>query len=424
MKTFYPFFLLTILLLLFCFSCKRKSTELQPLNVELSEQKIIIEENVPLLPLLDSIENLSIPQEETSIQLSDVCFNYKYVQLETNPECLMGSIRKILVDDDLFFIFDKDNKILLSFHSDGKFYKKYGSIGRGPGEYLDISDFTINPTHNELYVLDKKAWKIVTYNYESNLLKETPLYYYFMQFEVMDNGYMVQYNGLFQNTAVPALDAHRLYISDATQQPLFKAFPYPISLRDKFYYEPVQPFQRTEENKIFYNHILSNTIWELCEDQCIARYKITFPEYETLFTDKELETLSNEAYEEKLSHCRAFSSNYLMNNQFLVGELTLKNRFVKQFLYDRKSKHLLYGTFSSEKNNDLFQHFFAGHFDYAMGENQLIRVIQPFEVFRIISDSKKYNMEPLYIGEKEQALLSRIKEEDNPVLVIFDMKSF
>lgn len=409
---------------LLCFSCKKKDKELHPLNRELTEQKLFIQETVPLIPTLDSAEIITIPQEESTVFLKDVCQDYRYVALETKPECLMGSIRKILVDDDLFFIFDKDNKILLSFHSDGKFYKKYGSIGRGPGEYLDISDFTINPTHNELYVLDKKAWKIVTYNYESNLLKETPLYYYFMQFEVMDNGYMVQYNGLFQNTAVPALDAHRLYISDATQQPLFKAFPYPISLRDKFYYEPVQPFQRTEENKIFYNHILSNTIWELHEDMCVARYKIAFPEYEVLFTEKELETLSNEAYEEKLSHCRAFSSNYIMNNQFLAGDLTINNRFVKQFLYDRKSKHLLYGTLTSEKNNDLFQHFFVSHFDFAMGENQFLRVVQPFDVFRIISDNKKYNMEPLYIGEKEQALLSRIKEEDNPVLIIFDMKSF
>jgi len=55
-------------------------------------------------------------------------------------------------------------KGLYAFNKEGKFIRKYGNRGNGPGEYLSIKDFTIDTENEIVYLMDDDATQILLYN--------------------------------------------------------------------------------------------------------------------------------------------------------------------------------------------------------------------------------------------------------------------
>jgi hypothetical protein len=84
--------------------------------------------------------------------------------LEATNESLIGFVNKMAIYNDFLLILDsKISKGLFVFKKDGTFVKRIGSIGEGPGEYIGISDFTIDHTNNLVYVLDAQMRRINKY---------------------------------------------------------------------------------------------------------------------------------------------------------------------------------------------------------------------------------------------------------------------
>jgi len=88
--------------------------------------------------------------------LSDFVISYKYVPLETNPECLMEWIDKIIVRDSILYVFERSRhgRIFL-FTSAGKYLRKIDRFGKGPGEYIGIRDFNISKDNSKIFILTK-----------------------------------------------------------------------------------------------------------------------------------------------------------------------------------------------------------------------------------------------------------------------------
>ena len=108
------------------------------------------------------IINLDTAQE-IEIRTSNLFKSVRPIILETKSESLIANVSEILVFDEKMFIFDNRGKSLLVFDMDGKFIRRIGGIGKGPGEYTLISDFTIDPEKREIYVL-VNAGRIHKYN--------------------------------------------------------------------------------------------------------------------------------------------------------------------------------------------------------------------------------------------------------------------
>jgi hypothetical protein len=103
-------------------------------------------------------------QEEDHILLSEFFSHVKTIILETGDDILLGKINGIQVYNDLIFILDTQQDIgIYIFNRDGKFIRKIGKKGNGPGEYLAVSDFTIDQDNDNIYLLDCDANKIYKY---------------------------------------------------------------------------------------------------------------------------------------------------------------------------------------------------------------------------------------------------------------------
>lgn len=93
--------------------------------------------------------------------LSSLMKDVQIIPLECNDNNLIGRISKIAVHDEQLFVLDKSfANSLFIFNKNGSFVRKTGNSGKGPGEYVDISDFTIDRLNNIVYILDSHSQRI------------------------------------------------------------------------------------------------------------------------------------------------------------------------------------------------------------------------------------------------------------------------
>lgn len=90
-----------------------------------------------------TLHTLNFPESgEDTLKTSYFADTVIYIPLETNLESLVGYEEQIWIDDS-FILIDCRNSGLLLFQHDGKFLRKIGKRGRGPGEYGNIFHFDV-----------------------------------------------------------------------------------------------------------------------------------------------------------------------------------------------------------------------------------------------------------------------------------------
>ena len=93
--------------------------------------------------------------KEACIPYSSVFKNVKTIILENNKDGLIGRIHELQVFNGCFYILDKTiAKSLFVFNKDGRFIRKIGRMGQGPGEYFVLDDFTLDTENGVIFVLD------------------------------------------------------------------------------------------------------------------------------------------------------------------------------------------------------------------------------------------------------------------------------
>ena len=115
--------------------------------------------------------------EETNLSLSEIAENIEAVELELTDNSLLSvqRITRILYKEN-FIIVSQRNSVML-FDKTGKFIRQIGSIGQGPGEFAGIQDIAADFENKNLFILAFEG-KIICYDFDGNLIKESPNNYY------------------------------------------------------------------------------------------------------------------------------------------------------------------------------------------------------------------------------------------------------
>jgi hypothetical protein len=100
-----------------------------------------------------------------TIRMSEFFSGYKIIPLETLPENYIGSISAIRIVDSTIFLFDMfGTKAVDTYTIDGKFKRRFRSVGRGPGEYIQPTGFDIDEESGNFHILDWNTAAIYTYD--------------------------------------------------------------------------------------------------------------------------------------------------------------------------------------------------------------------------------------------------------------------
>jgi len=164
-------FLLYFSIILFLLSCSGKQKE----SIQFNNAQYIIN--------LDEAKEISIPY-------STILKNVRTIILETNKDCMIGTVTEFQVFDGYIYILDASiAKSMFVFSIDGKFIRKIGRLGNGPGEYISVKDFTID-TENRFIFLQDQGTLVHKYKLDGTFVNSVRIQ------EPRSNSYFIQsYNG-------------------------------------------------------------------------------------------------------------------------------------------------------------------------------------------------------------------------------------
>jgi 6-bladed beta-propeller len=106
------------------------------------------------------------------IKISEVASGLKYIPLETTDESLLD---KDILDITFAggYLFVCDYKKVLQFTPEGKFIRKIGKVGQGPGEYnQSILAIAYDEAQKQLFLSDMRQGKVLVYSFEGKFLQE------------------------------------------------------------------------------------------------------------------------------------------------------------------------------------------------------------------------------------------------------------
>lgn len=143
------FIILTLVLLVSCYNKK--------------EQRVLSSS----IPVLHGISD--------TVTASTLFDDFEYISLETTKQSIFGNIDKLIVHNDNFFILDKAIlKKIIVFSKSGKYIRTIGNLGKGPGEYSNIEDFTIDKKTDNIIILYYPS-TVITYDSKGTFISQKKL---------------------------------------------------------------------------------------------------------------------------------------------------------------------------------------------------------------------------------------------------------
>jgi hypothetical protein len=351
---------------------------------------------------------------EEPVNFSELFTDFHIIPLETDTNCLFSVISNIKLIGDTLFIFDRmTTKSIYIFSKEGSLISKVSKIGRGPGEYTQVSDFDIDPGEKSIYILDWPSKKMNIYDYKTNFLRSISLTDRFSSFTVAESGcYLYRPHPA---TTVEK-DNFLLYFYNKKGKPVWGKFLYSDTLNGPLKIEFHQGgnfFKSGSGIKFFLNFgtiiytVNGNSITPFLTLRT-EKYKMTRKDFEVINQDRPSLYLQALGKLQKLTRISGYSENeeiaflkfyigwkeYRLLYNFGTGKAICSSNFVDDLTYT---------------NASLFK----------INSNQVIAYIDPSQIAKfkdiVFSGSVKTDNS---VREKLQS----ISEYSNPIIILFDIK--
>lgn len=131
------------------------------------------------------------------LELSKIASDVEYIRLETNPNCMIGSMASYFFADSSIFVSNRNH--ILKFSNSGKFLKKIGNPGRGPGEINMIMNMSLNP-EKKVIIVQNLDRRLLYFSFSGDLLK-TVTVPFVAYIESIKEGKFIIYNPSLDETS-------------------------------------------------------------------------------------------------------------------------------------------------------------------------------------------------------------------------------
>lgn len=341
-----------------------------------------------------------------NILCSDIFSEIEYVQLETLPNNLIDKKIKISLVDNFILVTDLNSQYLFN-SKNGKFITQIGRKGKGPGEYRSVIALSDNK-QKRVYSLGWNA-DFIEYDFNGNYLGNIKIPGYvdnFLSPSIPGNYFMFEDNFVcyymncigietklisFFNRKGKVLSTMKNYNQLAKQN-------FTLSINESVFYR--------YNNRLYFNEIYNDTIFELTPEYKKAQYIIDAGKYRLSYMEKWKE--SSEKWQNYILNTNIMESeNYLFLTYYIKNGLQL-------CVFDKKMKKLF---ITNELHNDL-DHFLNFIPLCVVNDNQLVGVIDAYKAAEWFNNNNNNN-NSLSPNIKK---LSNINISDNPIIVIAKLK--
>lgn len=357
--------------------------------------------------------------DKKEIKLSEVASDVRYIPLETTAESLLDKdILDVTFAGDYLFVCDYIN--LFQFTPEGKFIRKIGKAGEGPGEYTQsIMAVTYDEDAEQIFISDFRKGKVLVYSFEGKYLYniETQRGSMTTYIDKTDNLFGVTNEYLYTRDK----KGKELFVYSTKGKELYsfrfrpeQGVRYPGII---FTYGILYGFQ----GNVYYKNPLETTIFRLDGKKRIPVYKLDLSQYEKLsgeddaviVVDKKTNTgtnLPNKAAEKKFSFFNIFETVHAIGVEYAQGE----GRCLAW--YDKEKENLC-RVRSPKAEWDGFTDDIQG------GCSVFPRFIRNNKMIAVISASiLQEKVKPSNAKGSLKELLPNLLEDDNQVLIVAQLK--
>ena len=350
---------------------------------------------------IEGAEHIVVHPEsyQDKIHYSQLFDTVRYVKLETQDDILLASIAKIQFFKTNFYILDSRLNILFVFSETGKFIRKIGKIGNGPGEYHRIADFDLN--NDRIYLFDPNR-NILEYDLSGNYIENHPL-------RRMGTSIAVNHSFFYVSTCnFPSEEGnYQLLIMNNYGKDFCGGIPLK---QEKLIgackvYETGNAFCAYNNETLFFSPF-STIIYSITRDSIYAKYNIDFGDVNIpndFFYNYTIDDLKDRPY--------AYGLNSFWENDICFSfNLRVKDQF-KNACYFKNEKKIVIGDFYDDIAF-CFPNLLTSNNDFALG-------------FRFADElHDEYD----HVKEKEnnvmlKHIVSEIMPDDNPVVFLYYFKN-
>jgi len=117
-------------------------------------------------------------KKEETVNLSSIAADIDYIPLETTKDSYITMVFRLIKTSENLLVLDYNNMKytrLLIFDINGSFKKLIQNEGKGPGEYVSISDFTFDPVNKLIVILDSYQKKVLHFSLSGEFIREYAL---------------------------------------------------------------------------------------------------------------------------------------------------------------------------------------------------------------------------------------------------------
>ncbi|NPD91630.1 6-bladed beta-propeller [Xylanibacter muris] len=369
--------------------------------------------------------NIDSALKEKSVRMSSYFKAPKTIILETGPESAIGEVRSMEMFEGKIFVLDTKSQALFVFDGNGKYLHKIGRRGKGHGEYVDLSDFSIDRKNGIIYLWDEALDMAHKYNisdggYVSSIKTERNGYNsYYMQY--LDGRLFVNRTSLDvsgDNYMLKEIDCE----TGVQQASLLSAGSYnkgwnvPLRLPHSMFYS-----KNTDSPK--YIEMFSDTIVSITPEGIVPSYVIQSKDFATAeevarILEKRKEGDRNTDFAELYGKKRVFSFSQFVEfgNKICLKFYMGADRYY--LLYDKKTKetvvtNMLVDDYIYENN------FIPMDLCYS-DEKGVIALLNSEYIHPFVKHIISEGLLDKNIDQYER--LMNLTEESNPVLFYHELK--
>ena len=339
----------------------------------------------------------------------------QFIQLETTEKSLFGEITQLETFEEKFYIYDRQTKKIKVFDHTGKFLNDIGKLGQGPGEYINISFFFLNPKEKKIGLYDPSKSAIHEYTLIGNFLRTVKLPNNQDLSCVRKSVFIDDF--IFCYSCINDGENYTYIILSSNNYLVVKTFcPYPVKPLNPMYAIVMNhPFSFVD-GKFHYLSLFSDTIFAYVNEEAIPYLFVetgkpnisstSLKERELDFVDNPLQTCVEVWRDDKYS---PGFTELGETDRFII----IRYNFNNSFYFLDKMKNSGFHVENSFLPN-------LGT-PSAIEGNKIIRIWNPFD----ISTYKEFiNNEKGELPKQLDDLLRDYDpDNDNPVLVVYYMKN-
>lgn len=363
--------------------------------------------------------HIESPQKDSTIFLSSLVSDVSVLTLDYNEESTIGEIVKLKIHDEKIYIRDKYQSSIAVFDINGRFLNRIGMQGRGPREYIALSDFDISEMTGHILIHDNSTQKIYTFLSDGTFVKEIQMPFAADQIAVWkDLIYMYRFNP-------PKFSNFSLNIYDTLGNPKGKYFE--SEPREIGVFNSTAFGGSSFEGKIPFQERLYSNIYILEKDQLLPAYKVDFGK-SNLSDEARLKILNDPLSQDEImnstTHLVADVYNVHLLKDYLVFNYDY-NRLLHTVFYHYETNRVI--NSSSILDDVSYLYFEKPLTTY---KDKLISVYYPHDIpanidfiERAIATGK-----PALVSEQAKGNLEMLKKaeenitESNPYLMIYTLR--